>query len=101
MKLGFVENLSAEVVYKFKFLIFPSTDLFQQSLWGINNDLGLLHPHCSSPSKTHEVPEVLRNEGISEKEPEQIIPPRLHHRLHQYNFDFNRTQDMQEHREAT
>ncbi|XP_070601744.1 leucine-rich repeats and immunoglobulin-like domains protein 2 isoform X2 [Erythrolamprus reginae] len=76
-------------------------DLFQQSLWGISNDLGLLHPHCSSPSKTHEGPEVLRNEGISEKEPEQMIPPRLHHRLHQYNFDFNRTQDMQEHHEAT
>ncbi|XP_026530949.1 leucine-rich repeats and immunoglobulin-like domains protein 2 [Notechis scutatus] len=77
------------------------SDLFQQSLWGINNDLGLLHPHCSSPSKIQEVPEVLRNEDISEKEPEQIMPPRLHHRLHQYNFDFNRTQDMKEHREDT
>uniref|UniRef100_UPI003BB86124 leucine-rich repeats and immunoglobulin-like domains protein 2 isoform X1 n=1 Tax=Pogona vitticeps TaxID=103695 RepID=UPI003BB86124 len=74
---------------------------FQLSLWGINKDLGLLHPHFSPQPKTHEGPQILQNEGITEAEQEQVISPRPCHRLHEHNFDFNRTQNTQEHHEAT
>ncbi|XP_044303316.1 leucine-rich repeats and immunoglobulin-like domains protein 2 isoform X1 [Varanus komodoensis] len=78
-----------------------SSDPFQLSLWGINKDLGLLHPHFSPQPKTHEVPRVLRSEGITESEHELVISPRPRHRLHEHNFDFNRTRNIQEHHEAT
>ncbi|XP_042318211.1 leucine-rich repeats and immunoglobulin-like domains protein 2 isoform X2 [Sceloporus undulatus] len=78
-----------------------NSDPFRLSLWGVNKDLGLLHPCFSPPSKNHEVPHVLRSENIMEVGQEQVTSPRPHHRLHEHNFDFNRTQNLQEHHEAT
>ncbi|KAJ7331786.1 hypothetical protein JRQ81_013966, partial [Phrynocephalus forsythii] len=78
-----------------------NSDPFQLSLWGINKDLGLLHPHFSPQPKTHEGPRILPSEGVTEAEHEQVISPRPCHRLHEHNFDFNRTQNTQEHHEAT
>ncbi|XP_061487965.1 leucine-rich repeats and immunoglobulin-like domains protein 2 isoform X2 [Rhineura floridana] len=78
-----------------------NNDPFQLSLWGINKDVGLLHPHFSLQPKTHEVPQALQGESITESEHEQAISPRPCHRLHEHNFDFNRTQNIQEHHEAT
>ncbi|XP_066480338.1 leucine-rich repeats and immunoglobulin-like domains protein 2 [Tiliqua scincoides] len=78
-----------------------NTDPFQLPLWGITKDLGLSHPHFSPQPKTHEVPRALRSEGISESEREQVSSPRPRHRLHEHNFDFNRTRNTQEHHEAT
>ncbi|XP_060628599.2 leucine-rich repeats and immunoglobulin-like domains protein 2 [Anolis sagrei] len=78
-----------------------NTDPFRLSLWGVNKDLGLLYPCFSPQPKTHEVPPVLRSEGIEEAGQEQVISPRSHHRLHEHNFDFDRTQNLEEHQEAT
>ncbi|XP_003220507.3 leucine-rich repeats and immunoglobulin-like domains protein 2 isoform X1 [Anolis carolinensis] len=78
-----------------------NTDPFRLSLWGVNKDLGLLHPCFSPQPKTHDVPHVLLSEGIAETGQEQVISPRSHHKLHEHNFDFDRTQNLQEHHEAT
>ncbi|CAI5777833.1 leucine-rich repeats and immunoglobulin-like domains protein 2 [Podarcis lilfordi] len=78
-----------------------SSDPFQLPLWGINKDMGSLHPHFSTQPKTHEVPRVLQSECITETEREQAISPKPCHRLHEHNFDFNRTRNIQEHHEAT
>ncbi|KAH0618940.1 hypothetical protein JD844_018510, partial [Phrynosoma platyrhinos] len=78
-----------------------NSDPFRLSLWGVNKDLGLLHPHFSPQSKNHEVPHVLQSEGIIEAGQEQVTSPRFHHRLHEHNFDFNRTQNLKDHHEAT
>ncbi|XP_053101611.1 leucine-rich repeats and immunoglobulin-like domains protein 2 isoform X2 [Hemicordylus capensis] len=79
-----------------------NSDPFQLPLWGINNkDLSLSHPHFSPQLKTHDVPQVLRSEGIAESDHEQAVSPRPHHRLHEHDFDFNRTRNVLEHNETT
>lgn len=87
--------VNSDLIFNF----FP--DPFQLPLWGINKDLGVPHPHLSPQPRTHDVPQVLQNEGIAENDHEQVISPRPHHRLHEHNFDFNRTRNIQEYYETT
>ncbi|XP_077191044.1 leucine-rich repeats and immunoglobulin-like domains protein 2 [Paroedura picta] len=78
-----------------------NTDPFQLPLWGINKDLGVPHSHFSPQPNTHDVTQVPQKENIAENDREQVISPRPHHRLHEHNFDFNRTRNIQEYHETT
>lgn len=81
---------------------FSLSEPFQLPLWGLNRDLGLSRTRFPQQQSVHEeAPQALRSEGAIDGDREQAVSPRPCHRLREHNFDFNRTQNIQEFGEAT
>uniref|UniRef100_A0A8C9DQG8 Leucine rich repeats and immunoglobulin like domains 2 n=1 Tax=Prolemur simus TaxID=1328070 RepID=A0A8C9DQG8_PROSS len=77
-----------------------SSETLQRPLWNVNRELGLPHPHFSQ-QPVLESPQLHRNEGLTERDPDCSASPMSCHRLQDHTFDFNRTQNIQDGSEGT
>nr|XP_040143295.1 leucine-rich repeats and immunoglobulin-like domains protein 2 isoform X4 [Ictidomys tridecemlineatus] len=76
-----------------------SNETLQQPLWNINRELGLSHPPFSQ-QPVLESPQLHRNEGLAERDPDSSSPVPCH-RLHDHAFEFSRTRNIQDGSEGT
>ncbi|XP_058394803.1 leucine-rich repeats and immunoglobulin-like domains protein 2 isoform X5 [Diceros bicornis minor] len=77
-----------------------SNETLQRSLWNISKELGLPHaPFSQQP--VLESPQLHRNEGLSESDPDCSASPMPCHQLHDHAFDFSRTRNIQDGSEGT
>uniref|UniRef100_H0WNU9 Leucine rich repeats and immunoglobulin like domains 2 n=1 Tax=Otolemur garnettii TaxID=30611 RepID=H0WNU9_OTOGA len=77
-----------------------SSETSQRPLWNINKELGLPHPHFSQ-QPVLESPQLHRNEGLAERDPDCSTSPTSCHRLQDHTFNFNRTRNIQDGSEGT